>query len=45
MVEINRFFSQFGFTLDNWELLAEFLRKLGIAHNITKVVESDSGTR
>lgn len=39
------FFSQFGFTLDNWELLAESLRKLGVAHNVTKVVESDFGTR
>ena len=39
------FFSQFGFTLDNWELLAESLRKLGVSHNVTKVVESDFGTR
>ncbi len=32
------FFSQFGFTLENWKILAESLRKHGATYNVTKVV-------
>ncbi|HHT9112500.1 MAG: hypothetical protein HZA47_07040 [Planctomycetes bacterium] len=39
------FFSQFGFTLENWKILAESLRKHGATYNVTKVVESEYGTR
>ena len=39
------FFSQFGFTLENWKILAESLPKHGATHNVTKVVESEYGTR
>lgn len=40
-----RFFTKFGFSLVNWEILAEALRKHAIDYPIVKAVESDFGTR
>ena len=40
-----RFFSEFGFSLENWEILAEALRKHGTGYPIVKAVESDFGMR
>ena len=34
------FFSQFGFTLENWKILAESLRKHGATYNVTKVMKA-----
>ena len=39
------FFSQVGFTLGNWEIFAQSLRRHAKDHDVTKVVESKYGTR
>ncbi len=39
------FFSRFGFRLENWKILADSLHKHATTFNVTKVVESDYGTR
>ncbi len=39
------FFCQFGFTLENWEIFAQSLRRHAKNHDVTKVVESKYGTR
>lgn len=39
------FFRRFGFRRELWEVLAEALRGHGMAHPITKTVESPHGTR
>jgi hypothetical protein len=39
------FFRRFGFRLEQWDVLAEALRKHGKTYHITKTVESPHGTR
>lgn len=39
------FFRRFGFTGERWEVLAEALRRHGMAHPIVRTVESPHGTR
>lgn len=39
------FFLQFGFRLENWEVLREALRTHGARHQVVKTVESAYGTR
>ena len=39
------FFMSFGFKSEQWELLGEALRAVGISNPVTKVVESVHGTR
>ena len=40
-----RVFTGFGFQIENWEVLAEVLRKHAASYSIVKAVESDFGTR
>ena len=40
-----RFFSNFGFDLEDWQVLAEALREHGRTHPVVRVVESAFGTR
>ena len=40
-----RFFSRFGFRVDEWEVLARALRKHGRVHGVSVSVESVHGTR
>ena len=40
-----RFFAGFGFRIENWEVLAEALRKHGASHSVVNTVESEYGTR
>jgi hypothetical protein len=40
-----RFFTHFGFSLENWEQLAASLRKHGQTHNITRTRETGFGPR
>ena len=39
------FFMHFGFKVEEWELLAEALRAVGVSNPVTGVVESLHGTR
>lgn len=39
------FFRRFGFRREQWEVLAESLRRHGATHPISKTVESPHGTR
>ncbi len=39
------FFMSFGFKSEQWELLGEALRAVGVSNPVTKVVESAHGTR
>jgi hypothetical protein len=40
-----RFFVQFGFTLEGWEVLADALRQHGSAHEIVRTNETPFGPR
>jgi len=40
-----RFFQRFGFSLDNWPVLAEALRQHGLENKIVNAVESAFGWR
>jgi hypothetical protein len=40
-----RFFSSFGFDVEDWQTLAEALREHGRTHSVVRVVESTFGTR
>jgi Domain of unknown function (DUF6883) len=40
-----QFFAHFGFTQNNWQQLAELLRRHALEHEITKVEPSAFGTR
>jgi hypothetical protein len=40
-----RFFAQFGFRLDAWEVLAASLREIGQQNEVTRVVETGFGAR
>ncbi len=40
-----RFFADFGFRLEEWEVLAEALRHHGRRHQVTKVKETGFGPR
>ena len=39
------FFNQFGFRAEEWEILADALRRHGVSHPVAKVVDSAFGTR
>ena len=39
------FFRRFGFRREEWNVLAEALRRYGLTHPIAKTVESPHGTR
>lgn len=39
------FFTKFGFTIEQWEVLAESLRKHGMTNPVIKTVESEYGVR
>lgn len=40
-----RFFAEFGFRLEAWEMLAEALREHGRAHDVTEARETGFGPR
>ncbi len=40
-----RFFSQFGFQIDHWEVFAERLREHGWVHDVAHVCETGFGPR
>jgi hypothetical protein len=40
-----RFFTEFGFRIEGWEILAEALRKHGTSCSVVNTVESEFGTR
>ena len=40
-----KFFGRFGFRIENWEILAESLRKHGVCHPVVKTVAFAYGTR
>jgi hypothetical protein len=40
-----KFFMSFGFTLDNWEVLAQALQQHAETHDITRIEPSPFGTR
>lgn len=40
-----KFFSRFGFRLEEWQGLVEALRKQGASYPVVKTVESSYGTR
>ena len=40
-----RFFSQFGYSAEQWWVLAEALRSHGARHEVVKVVDTEYGTR
>jgi len=40
-----RFFVQFGFLLDKWEILANALRTVGTGYPVSHFIESDYGIR
>ena len=39
------FFTRYGFRVENWQILAEALRKHGRTHPVVKVVDSNYGSR
>ena len=40
-----RFFSSFGFRVENWQVIARAFRKHGVTHPVVRLVESAHGTR
>ncbi len=40
-----RFFSEFGFKIESWEILAEALREHGRTHEVVRVRETGFGPR
>jgi hypothetical protein len=40
-----KFFAEFGFTLESWEVLAEALREHGQRHEVSKEKETGFGSR
>ncbi len=40
-----RFFTQFGFSADRWQQLANALRIHGVSHEVTSVTQTQHGTR
>lgn len=39
------FFTRYGFRVENWQILAEALRKHGQTHPVVKAVDSNYGSR
>ena len=40
-----KFFTRFGFKVDDWQVLADTLKAVGISNPVTAVVQSSHGTR